>query len=99
MLLYVAYLDKVFSNLNGIECCAFLYLVAAKPECHSVVVCYVLANSADVDVVLAGSEQRHWVCLCRWVVEECDAVGVLDRFLNFGNGEWLVGLNPYCLAV
>ena len=60
-LFHVSYLYQIFSYLNGIERSALAYLVAAEPECQSVLVGQVFSYTANIYVVLACCVERHGI--------------------------------------
>ena len=115
MLLYVSYLDKIFSYLHSVECSALLNLVAREPEGKTVVVGKVFAHSAYIHIVLACCVERHWVrqslhsLLSRVrislsahllrVVDEGHALSVAQCLLSSLYGNLFLSLNPYSLRV
>ena len=57
----IADADEVLGYLHGIECGAFLYLVADEPEGDAVGVGEVFADATYEDVVAVLVEERHGV--------------------------------------
>lgn len=62
-ILYVLYLDQILSDLYSIQCSTFFDLIANDPECQTVFICKVLADTSNVHRVFACKEQRHRVFL------------------------------------
>ena len=57
-ILYVLYFDQILSDLYSIQCSTFLDLIANDPECQTVFICKVLADTSNVHRVFACKEQR-----------------------------------------
>ena len=82
-LLHIPDLNQIFGNLHCIQCGTFLDLVAYEPKRHAVFVSQVLTDTAYVDIVFSGQEERHGVSLCGRVVHQLHAFAVGDGFTHF----------------
>ena len=80
--------DHVLGNLDGVEGCTLLDLVTDEPECQTVGVGDVLAETAGIDGILTCRVEGHRIFLGGGFVDDNEA---------FGLAECLAGLLNACL--
>jgi hypothetical protein len=95
ILLNIAYLYEILSNLNGIQGCTLTDLVAREPEGKTTVVAQVLTNTTYVDIILAGCLERHRISESRRIVLQRTSRSGGDSLLCLLNADRLLCLNPY----
>ena len=96
-LLHVAHLDEIFGNLNGVQCGTLANLVAGEPQRVAVVVGKILAHTAHIHIIVAGTLQRHRIYIVLRVVFEGHSRRCLQCLADFLHGERTLGLEPHAL--
>ena len=86
--------NQIFSNLHCIQSGTLADLVANAPEGDAVGIGNVGADAAYRHIVLTCNEQRHWVFLVSWVVDNRYTSGFRASGTEIGRRNRLLGLAP-----
>ena len=96
-LLDISDLQQIFGNLYGVESRTLANLVTAEPEGQTTVVCQILADTSYIDIVLAGSIERHRIDEVGWIILQSDTWSSGNSLLCLLYAERTLGLNSYAL--
>lgn len=90
---------QVFGYLDRVQCRSFTDLVADTPEGQSVRVGNILADTAHIDRIAAGQQQRHRIFLLVGFIHQHDSLGTAKCFAGLFDRYGTLRFEPYRLGV